>query len=378
MRLSHTALSLACSALMLCACGGGDGDGGSSLSVQSASATAAATSTSSNTTVQASTAAAAAAVTVCGANSTSPLAGVRTWMYQLQDLLTDAQINALDAQPYDMVVVEAGNTVKTQEKFNTAGMVTRLRTKADGSPRKVIAYIDIGQAESFRTYWIDNQWKTPTATKPGVPDFILTVDPDGWADDYPVAYWDQRWQDLWLGTNGAVAQLAREGFDGVYLDWVEGYTNAKVVAAAKKAGVNPAKAMVDFIARIRAAGRAINPQFAVIQQNAPELIDAVGASKLLPNLDAIAQEDTWFGGDAGASWGDASGTDQGTSSDDTQWTIEQLQKHCAGGLPVFTIDYALTAPNPKTVYTTSRSLGFRPLVSRVALSKPTTTPPWNY
>ncbi len=304
MRLSNTTLSLACSALMLCACGGGDGDGGSSLSVQSATAAAAATSTSSNTTVQASAAAAAAAaaVTVCGANSTSPLAGVRTWMYQLQDLLTDAQINTLDAQPYDMVVVEAGNTVKTQEKFNTAGMVTRLRTKADGSPRKVIAYIDIGQAESFRTYWIDNQWKVPTATKPGVPDFILTVDPDGWADDYPVAYWDQRWQDLWLGTNGAVAQLAREGFDGVYLDWVEGYTNAKVVAAAKKAGVNPAKAMVDFIARIRAAGRAINPQFAVIQQNAPELIDAVGAAKLLPNLDAIAQEDTWFGGDAGASW----------------------------------------------------------------------------
>ncbi|XHO05423.1 hypothetical protein ACEQUB_02325 [Ralstonia syzygii] len=140
-------------------------------------------------------------------------------MYQLQDLLTDAQIDALDAQPYDMVVVEAGNTIKQQEKFNTAGMVTRLHTKANGSPRKVIAYIDIGQAESFRTYWIDKQWKAPTTTKPGVPDFILTVDPDGWAGDYPVAYWDPRWQDLWLGPNGAVAQLAREVFDGVYLDW---------------------------------------------------------------------------------------------------------------------------------------------------------------
>ncbi|AQW29222.1 endo alpha-1,4 polygalactosaminidase [Ralstonia syzygii subsp. celebesensis] len=370
MRLSNTSLALACSALMLSACGGGDG--GSSLSIQSA--TAAATSTSSRAKVQAST----PAVAVCGANSTSPLAGVQTWMYQLQDLLTDAQIDALDAQPYDMVVVEAGNTIKTQEKFNTAGMVTRLHTKANGSPRKVIAYIDIGQAESFRTYWIDKQWKAPTATKPGVPDFILTVDPDGWAGDYPVAYWDQRWQDLWLGPNGAVAQLAREGFDGVYLDWVEGYTNAKVAAAAKKAGVNPAKAMVDFIAKIRTAGRAINPQFAVIQQNAPELIDAVGAARLLPNLDAISQEDTWFGGDADASWGDANGTDQDAAPADTQWTIEQLQKHCAGGLPVFTIDYALTAPNPQTVYAASRNLGFRPLVSRVALSRPTTTPPWNY
>lgn len=296
-------------------------------------------------------------------------------MYQLQDLLTDAQIDALDAQPYDMVVVEAGNTIKNQETFNTTGMVTRLHTKADGSPRKVIAYIDIGQAESFRTYWTG--WTPPTTTKPGVPDFILTVDPDGWTDDYPVAYWDPRWQNLWLGPNGAVAQLAREGFDGVYLDWVEGYTNAKVAAAAKKAGVNPAKAMVDFIAKIRAAGRAINLQFAVIQQNAPELIDAVGAAKLLPNLDAISQEDTWFGGDAGAPWDDPNGGDQAAASADTQWTIEQLQKHCTGGLPVFTIDYALDIANAQSVYTSSRDLGFRPLVSRVSLSKPTTTPPWD-
>ncbi|KHK56225.1 glycoside hydrolase, end-alpha-1,4-polygalactosaminidase [Ralstonia sp. A12] len=368
MRLSNTSLALACSAIMLSACGGGDG--GSTLSIQSAMA--APTTTAPNAKAPAPT----KADTLCGANSTSPLAGVQTWMYQLQDLQTDAQIDALDAQPYDMVVVEAGNTVKGQETFNTAGMVTRLRTKPDGSPRKVIAYIDIGQAESFRTYW--NGWRPPTTTKPGTPDFILMADPDGWKDDYPVAYWDQRWQDLWLGPNGAVAQLAREGFDGVYLDWVEGYANAKVAAAAKKAGVNPAKAMVDFIARIRAAGRAINPQFAVIQQNAPELIDAVGAANLLPNLDAISQEDTWFGGDAGANWSDPNGTDQSVSLEDTQWTIAQLQKHCKGGLPVFTIDYALTAPNPQTVYAASRGQGFRPLVSRVALSKPTTTPPWNY
>ena len=369
MRMSNPALALACSVLMLSSCGGDDG--GTSLPLQSVMA---ATTTTSTT---AKPPASATAIALCGANSVSPLAGVQTWMYQLQNLQTDAQINALDAQPYDMVVVEAGNTVKGQEAFNTAGMVTRLHTKADGSPRKVIAYIDIGQAEDFRTYWTTD-WEPPTSTGPGVPNFILTIDPDGWAGDYPVAYWDPRWQDLWLGPNGAVAQLAREGFDGVYLDWVEGYTNATVVAAAKKAGVNPARAMVDFIAKIRAAGRAINPQFAVIQQNAPELIDAVGAAQLLPNLDAISQEDTWLGGDAGVAWSDPAGGDQAPPAADTKWTIEQLKKHCAGGLPVFTIDYALKTANAQKVYTASRNLGFRPLVSRIALSKPTTTPPWSY
>lgn len=181
MRMSNPALALACSALMLSACGGDDGS--ASLPLQSVMAATTTTSTI------AKPPASATAIALCGANSVSPLAGVQTWMYQLQNLQTDAQINALDAQPYDMLVVEAGNTVKGQEAFNTAGMVARLHTKADGSPRKVIAYIDIGQAEDFRTYWTTD-WTPPTSTGPGVPNFILTIDPDGWAGDYPVAYWD--------------------------------------------------------------------------------------------------------------------------------------------------------------------------------------------
>ena len=242
---------------------------------------------------------------------------------------------------------------------------------------KVREYIDIGEAEDFRTYWTSS-WKAPTANGPGTPDFIIKADPDGWAGDYPVAFWDPRWQALWLGPNGAVAQLAREGFDGVYLDWVEAYAEPSVAAAAQVAGIDPAQAMVDFIAKIRAAGRAINPQFAVIQQNASSLFDDGGGSTLLATIDGISQEDTWFGGSSGAAWGSASGGDRAASADDTQWTIDQLQKYCAGNVPVFTIDYALQTANAQKVYTASRGQGFRPLVSRIALSKPTTTPPWNY
>lgn len=361
MRLSLSSLALACTGLTLTACGGGDG--GSSLSIQSSQATAKTK--------------AAATASACGASGISPLAGVQTWMYQLQGMTTDAQINALGVQPYDMLVIEANNTVKGLENFDTTGMVARLHTKPDGSARKVLAYIDIGEAESFRTYWTSS-WQAPTATSPGTPDFIIKADPDGWAGDFPVAFWDPRWQALWLGPNGAVARLAREGFDGVYLDWVEAYAEPSVAAAAQAAGVDPAQAMVDFIAKIRAAGRAVNPQFAVIQQNASGLIDDAGASALLPNIDAISQEDTWFGGTAGAKWGSASGGDQAAAAADTQWTVAQLQEYCTGNLPVFTIDYAFQTANAQAAYTNSRNLGFHPLVSQIALSNPTTTPPWNY
>ncbi len=116
----------------------------------------------------------------------------------------------------------------------------------------------------------------------------------------------------------------------------------------------------------------------MIQQNASSLFDDGGGSTLLATIDGISQEDTWFGGSSGAAWGSASGGDRAASADDTQWTIDQLQKYCAGNVPVFTIDYALQTANAQKVYTASRRQGFHPLVSRIALSKPTTTPPWNY
>lgn len=93
-------------------------------------------------------------------------------------MVTSAQIGASDAQPYDMLVIKANSTVKGLENFSTADTVAQLCTKLDGSAHRVFAYIDIDEAESSRTYWTSN-WKVPTASGPGMPDFIVKVDPDG-------------------------------------------------------------------------------------------------------------------------------------------------------------------------------------------------------
>lgn len=312
----------------------------------------------------------------CGASGNSPLANVSTWMYQLAGLDTPEKIAALASQPYDMVVIDPNNTLKGSESFDTTGMVSSLHQRPTGT-RKVIAYIDIGQAESYRSYW-GSSWQAPTSTSPGSPDFLLTIDPDGWSGNYPVAFWDPRWQSIWLGSNGLVAQIAREGFDGVYLDWIQAYTEPKVVAAAQAAGVDPVQAMVDFMAQIRAAGKAVNPNFVVIQQNAASLMADAGVSQVQGLVDGIAQEDTWFGGQAGADWSSPNGGDIAADPADTQSIVNALNQYCAANEPVFTIDYALIDGNVRSVYAASRTLGFRPLVSRVALSQPTTTPPWNY
>jgi len=37
-----------------------------------------------------------------------------------------------------------------------------------------------------------------------------------------------------------IDEVLRDGFDGIYLDWVEGFENAHVIAAAQAAGKDPA------------------------------------------------------------------------------------------------------------------------------------------
>ena len=136
------------------------------------------------------------------------LKAARTWMYQIAALDDPAAVRALAATDYPLLVLEPGNNHRPceddsaedecAEGYDTAAMVAALRETPDGRRRVLLAYIDIGQAERWRTYW-GSDWRPPTADGPGAPDFILTFDPDGWAGNYPVAFWRAEWQALWSG-----------------------------------------------------------------------------------------------------------------------------------------------------------------------------------
>lgn len=300
----------------------------------------------------------------------------KTFMYQIQALDQPLAIDQLRAPHYQMLVVDPTSTNQNQTSFDTPGMVKKLKLQGNGAPRLVIAYIDIGEAENYRTYWGAN-WVAATDTSRGQPDFIIAKDPDGWSGNFPVAFWDSRWKALWLGDNGLVAQMAKSGFDGVYLDWVEAYSDPKVSAAAALAGVDPANEMMAFIEQIRAAGRKIRPDFKVMAQNAIYLIDKDPA-RYLKAIDAIGVEDTWYRGIADAPWGDPRGGDIANTSTDefsTQNRVAQFQKYITAGKPVFTIDYSLQAGTAAAIYQAAAKTGARPLVTQISLSQLTMTPP---
>lgn len=93
-----------------------------------------------------------------------------------------------------------------------------LKTKTDGHRRLVYSYMSIGEAEDYRYYW-QTQWNEE------LPDWIVTKN-DQWQGNYPVKYWHKEWQKIIYGTKNAyLDKIISAGFDGAFLDIVDGYQN---------------------------------------------------------------------------------------------------------------------------------------------------------
>lgn len=322
-------------------------------------------------------------------SATIPLTQVRSWAYQIQGLTEPGAIDALASSRYDLLVIEPTRTdVSSPEtrSFDTAAAVARLKASpaGDGRHRKlVLAYIDIGQAESWRWYWSwSKDWPPGTPRPSDWPSWILSPDPDGWSGNFVVAFWDPEWQRIVIhgretspgserDFESVLDEVIRDGFDGVYLDWVAAYDDEAVRAAAARDGIDPARAMADFVAAIRAYGEARRPGFLVIQQNAASLIE--DAPRIAGLVDAIAQEETWYGGEADCAWDDPAGYDRRQDPEVTAELLRLLDLYRAAGKPVLTVDYALE--HADEVYAAAAARGFIPCCSRTALDRLSTTPP---
>jgi cysteinyl-tRNA synthetase len=316
------------------------------------------------------------------------LEDVTYWAYQLQDISAPGTVDVLVTSHYDMLVLEPNRTDwPDNQSFDTRGMLTRLKHSpaSDGLHRKlIIAYIDVGEAEDWRWYWTwSRDWDCTGDPPDDWPDFILTCDPDGWSGNYPVAYWDPAWKDIIIygqdsdparDYNSAIDEAIRDGFDGIYLDWVEAFEDDEVAAAARAAGLDPAAEMITFIQEMRDYANPRNPDFVIIQQNAASLID--GRPELVNVIDAISQEAIWYDGEADVDWEDPTGYDWANDASLVNYYLNHLDQYLSAGLPVFDCEYALDYAN--TAYTSALHHGYVPYVTRRALSRLTTTPPPGY
>ncbi len=295
-----------------------------------------------------------------------------SWVCQLQGLDEPGAVDALVVARADLVVMDPVRTVRGKESFRTAVAVRRIR-ESSGRARAhklCLAYLNVGQAESYRTYWRSG-WRAPSPKTRGDPRFLVSVDPDGWEGNYPVAYWDVRWRAILFGSKDALLdQVIDDGFDGVYLDWILGYREPAVVAAAEEASVDPARAMATLVRDLRLYARRKNEHFIVVAQNGAWLPDRVPA--YYGWIDGIAHESVSFGGEASSDWEDPSTGDRPNRADDelsTESLIRQLRTFHDRGLFVLTIDYAREPANVARARARSLEAGFVPFVSRTPLDR---------
>lgn len=140
--------------------------------------------------------------------------------------------------------------------------------------RKVVAYLSIGEAEDYRSYWqsdwVSNGKRTATA-----PAWLGIENPE-WKGNYQVKYWSADWQKLVIP---AIDDAMARGFDGVYLDIVDGFqTYEQGADGYLDDRMNPEtkqtyrRDMVDWVKAIAARARAKNPTALVIPQNGSQLV----------------------------------------------------------------------------------------------------------
>ena len=201
---------------------------------------------------------------------------------------------------------------------------SKLKSKASGGRRAVLAYISIGEAEEGRAYMKKHKNKS-----------WMTKEDQGWKGNYKVRYWDNEWKAI---VKQRVKAAIDAGYDGVYLDRVDTYERMNAPGGSRKE-------MVKFVKEITAAARSRKKNAAVAVQNAEELLTD---SSYVDAIDAVGKEDLYHGiGHDG----------RRNNSGAVKASVDLLKKAKAKGKGVYVVEY-VGGQSAKKVKDEGRKNGF--------------------
>ena len=210
--------------------------------------------------------------------------------------------------------------------------------------RKVIAYISIGEAEDYRPYW-RKEWGRKGKLTTAAPAWLGAENPE-WKGNYRVRYWNAEWQQLMLA---AVDATMARGFDGVYLDIVDGFeTFEQDGKEFIDDRVNPEtkqsyrRDMVDWVKGIAARARVKNPVSLVIPQNGSQLL---AHADFLEAISGIGIEDLFTNGN------------KLQPKSHSSEVLGHLGKLAKAGKPVLLIEYPKSAERQDTAKKLARESG---------------------
>lgn len=231
---------------------------------------------------------------------------VNDFVYQLQR----ANSERIGKTAFDLAILSiaaAGNSAET---------IPALK-KSAGGDKIILAYMSIGQAETYREYW-QPEWREN-------PPVWLDEPDETWANDYWVRYWEPDWQAVIYGSpESYLDRIIELGFDGVYLDRVDAYWYYQ----NKEDRETAAQEMVDFIMDFSAYAREKRPGFGVFPQNGEEL--GVMFPEYLEIVTGTGVEDLYYG------------NPRDHEASPAEWTAEReaiLDQWAAADKLVLTTDY---------------------------------------
>ena len=251
------------------------------------------------------------------------------YLYQLQN----ASFNDLSSTDFKVGVIDPDDTGISSSQV---GILQQ-------QDKTIFSYLSIGEAEDYRSYWNDNNWDS------NPPDFLLAENPN-WPGNFNVKFWDNDWQNIMLNR---VTDLVQQGYNGMYLDIVDGYQVPQVINAYDGASGDIRQDMIDFVIRLSEHAKSLDSDFKIIAQNAVELLSLNGDATI-PNtaylnaIDGLGKEDTWTDDNSTVSW--------------TQWDLQYLKLATDAGKFVLAIDYPTNAAKQEAFIQNALNEGFIPFV----------------
>lgn len=195
-----------------------------------------------------------------------------SWVYQLQS----ADLKVLGNTDADVVVIDPyDDEGKLRSKYEIAQL---------GRDKRVLAYISIGEAESYRPYW-NPKWSGMFA-RFNKPSWLGPENPE-WKGNYKVKFWETEWKRIVFSYLDTIVE---HGFHGVYLDIIDAYEFWR-----GHTGLAEFK-MVDFVCEIAEHCRAKSStlKFHVVPQNGEGLLRH---EKYRAAISAIGKEDVFYSPD---------------------------------------------------------------------------------
>ncbi|MCB0334966.1 MAG: endo alpha-1,4 polygalactosaminidase [Bdellovibrionales bacterium] len=260
------------------------------------------------------------------------LEGVKSFSFQLQDI----DLVTLHELGFDLHVIDYSKDGSDRQAFSKSELATLTASS------KVVSYLSIGEAEDYRFYfkskWIADDGEAPCGvrTTKAAPKW-LDKSNKNWCGNYKVRFWQRKWKRIIYGRRSGARKsyldrIIDNGFDGVYLDIIDGYE----YWGSKRRDSYPlyAKRMAKFVIELAnyARDKREKANFIIIPQNGSgilEYLDQDLRSAYLSTIDGIGAEDSFFFGPK----------DIDNSYSPQELTIEWLRQYISVGKPVLAIEY---------------------------------------